>query len=314
MIEEASVRRDPIVIALAILANVTGIIYLTLAIANYPLIIGPWGVFRLIASYGLLRMKTYGLILERVSALFWIAISVLFLGLVVLVGVSSGFFPPHPRVAFFVLSGILSFWEFRYLGRAEVKARFAKRGQPGAPLPLVAKVGWFGGQLALLLHLHMAFPLLPTITLYDSVWDLTHQRRTMADMRTIATAIEARAMDVNDYPFAASIEGIATKISPTYLQWVPLRDGWGNRWRYGAWKVDPKTPGRDHYIIISAGRDGRFEVIDPKLMEAFVRSNHSGQLSTFTAKETTNPDCDIVYSNGEYIQHPVGVSWPFNPW
>jgi Type II secretion system (T2SS), protein G len=309
MIEEAPVRRDPIVIALAVLASVTGIICLTLAVAQNPLILGPYAVFRLIAAYGLLRMKAYGLILELVSALLWVVIPTL----VVLYGLFD-FFPPGPIFAFLVVSGTLSFLELVYLCRAQLTALFAKRGQPGAPLPLVAKAGWFGGQLALLLSLHLAVPPLPTIRLFGSAQDRSHQHRTMEDMKTIALALESRAMDFNDYPFAASIEALAPKLSPTYLKQVTLRDSWGHPWRYSAWKVNPKTPGRDYYVIISAGRDGRFEVIDPKLMEAFVRANKVGQLSTFSPKETTNSDCDIVYSNGTFIQYPERVSPPVNPW
>ena len=292
--EKTPVRRDPIVIALAILANLTAIICLTYG--KDPLIIGPYGVFRLTASYGLLRMKTYGLILERVSALFWVAIAVL-----IMAGLRGGAFdqPRFPFGILIVLSGIFSLGEFWYLGRAEVKARFAKRGQPGAPLPLVAKVGWFGGQLALLLYLQVARPLLPTIMSLVSDQNRTNWKRTMADMRTIASALEARAMDANEYPFAASVEAIAPKISPTYLKQVPLRDGWGNQWRYGAWKSDPKNPGCDYYVIISAGRDGRFEFVDPK---------------SYTTKATTNFDCDLVFSNGAFVQYPEGMPPPGPPY
>src|SRR5881392_4029174 len=67
------------------------------------------------------------------------------------------------------------------------------------------------------------------------------QKRTMADLRTIATAWEARATDVNKYSAAgvitlpgttiptASMTGI---LSPTYIKSLPPRDGWGNDWKY----------------------------------------------------------------------------------
>ncbi|MDQ6802631.1 MAG: type II secretion system protein GspG [Acidobacteriota bacterium] len=318
MMEEAPVRRAPAVTALAILANMTGIICLAIAIGedlfndNYhltALIFGPYGVFRLIASYGLLRMKTFGLILERLSALLWVAIPLIPLFVAVRDFVVD-YSTPAPLVVFVVVSGMLSLLEIWYLGRPKVRSRFAKRGQTGAPFPLVAKAVWFVGQLALLSCLHVALPM-PAETIAGlltgfRVRNETYQHRTRADMRTIADALDARSLDVNDYPFAASIEAIAPKLSPTYLKQVPLRDGWGNRWRYGAWKLDPKTPGRDHYIIISAGRDGRFEVIDPKLMEAFVRANQTGDL--FSQKWTTNFDCDIVYSNGVFLQTPQPLS------
>src|SRR3954467_6425479 len=67
------------------------------------------------------------------------------------------------------------------------------------------------------------------------------QKRTMADMRTIATAWEARATDVNKYNAAGAITlpGITLPnatmniiLSPTYIKSLPPRDGWGNDWKY----------------------------------------------------------------------------------
>src|SRR5512133_2588920 len=72
------------------------------------------------------------------------------------------------------------------------------------------------------------------------------QRRTMGDMRSTATAIEAYAVDFNRYPPAAAFawnSGVAVGIavpsntlgklsnyvSPTYIRVVPLADGW-NSW------------------------------------------------------------------------------------
>src|SRR6266571_4979847 len=66
------------------------------------------------------------------------------------------------------------------------------------------------------------------------------QKRTMADMRTIATAWEARATDTNRYNAAGAITAITTcnnsidyhgltgALSPTYARLMPLHDGWGN--------------------------------------------------------------------------------------
>src|ERR1700686_2747794 len=63
------------------------------------------------------------------------------------------------------------------------------------------------------------------------------QKRTMADMRTIATAWEARATDVNKYSAAAgAIAGVPTSamsnatlggmLQPTYIKGRPVHDGW----------------------------------------------------------------------------------------
>src|SRR5437588_11122851 len=64
------------------------------------------------------------------------------------------------------------------------------------------------------------------------------QKRTMADMRTIATAWEARATDVNKYTAAGAFLPTTTianatmdvMLAPTYIKSLPKNDGWGNPW------------------------------------------------------------------------------------
>jgi len=117
------------------------------------------------------------------------------------------------------------------------------------------------------------------------------QKRTMADMRTIATAWEARATDVNKYSAAGAL-GIPTStmsnatlgnmLQPTYIKVLPVHDGWGNAWKY---YID--SPGQQ-YAIVSYGRDG---VAD----------------GNTTPGATTNFDCDIVYSQGTFICYPEGI-------
>src|SRR5947209_17527894 len=63
------------------------------------------------------------------------------------------------------------------------------------------------------------------------------QKRTMADMRAIATAWEARATDQNTYGAAGvgtftwpanpvSGGGLSGLLTPTYIKALPLNDGW----------------------------------------------------------------------------------------
>src|SRR6266702_3414827 len=66
------------------------------------------------------------------------------------------------------------------------------------------------------------------------------QKRTMGDMRSLATAIEAYAVDNNVYPPAACASGLFTTadktlddsswtaLTPTYISLAPKKDGWGN--------------------------------------------------------------------------------------
>jgi type II secretion system protein G len=122
------------------------------------------------------------------------------------------------------------------------------------------------------------------------------QKRTMADMRTIATAWEARATDVNRYNAAGAtfptggvtIDNLGTFLSPTYVKTFPSKDGWGDPWGTGVDKSWGVSAPAQVYAIISYGKD------------ATAQSGWSGGA-------TTNFDCDIVYSNGTFIQYPEGV-------
>ena len=123
----------------------------------------------------------------------------------------------------------------------------------------------------------------------------SRQKRTMADMRTIASAWEARATDVNQYS-AAGISWPATgstatalkvRLEPTYVKNVPLYDGWSN-----AILVGQNTSGSS-YSIKSIGADKS--------------ENSSGTTSSSSAITTRNFDCDIIYSDGSFVMYPDGV-------
>jgi general secretion pathway protein G len=123
------------------------------------------------------------------------------------------------------------------------------------------------------------------------------QRRTMADMRSISTAIEAYAIDRNAYPPAAgftlppglslptkTLANTALYVEPTYIKTMPLTDGWNSWFQY-----DVSTLGTD-YILRSAGRDG--------IPQA------TGAVSFGV---TTNFNADIIFVNGMFVQYPEGI-------
>ncbi len=121
------------------------------------------------------------------------------------------------------------------------------------------------------------------------------QKRTMADIRTIATAWEARATDVNKYNAAGAIvlpavtlnhDTMTTILSPTYIKSLPPKDGWGNNFVYNA-DVDFGGIAAQDYSVLSFGRDGK---IDSR-----------------PGLATTNFDCDIIYQAGGFSQYPEGV-------
>jgi type II secretion system protein G len=122
------------------------------------------------------------------------------------------------------------------------------------------------------------------------------QKRTMADMRTIATAWEARATDINKYNAAGvtfptggvTVDNLTSYLAPTYVKTFPRRDGWGNNWGFGVDQAWGTATAAQVYAIISYGKDGAAQ-------------------AAWNGGATTNFDCDIVYSNGSFLQYPEGV-------
>jgi type II secretion system protein G len=122
----------------------------------------------------------------------------------------------------------------------------------------------------------------------------SRQKRTMADMRTLASAWEARATDVNQYSAAGltwpdateSASTLGNKLTPTYLKTIIVFDGWSN-----AILVGTNASGSS-YSIRSYGAD---------------KAKDSATTSSGSAVTTQNFDCDIIYSDGSFVQYPEGV-------
>ena len=109
------------------------------------------------------------------------------------------------------------------------------------------------------------------------------QKRSMADMRTIATAIGTYATDMNYYPRNIStMDGIRLHIEPVYIRNTPRSDGWGQ-----GFSVITDQNGQ-HYTVQSYGRDKT---------SAACTLNH----------ETTLFLCDICHSDGVFVQWHEGI-------
>src|SRR5207248_9623897 len=74
------------------------------------------------------------------------------------------------------------------------------------------------------------------------------QKRTMADMRTIATGLEAWADEHHQYPVVANVDALVPLLEPAYVKRLARVDGWGRPFRY---EISKET-----YTITSAARDG----------------------------------------------------------
>jgi type II secretion system protein G len=119
------------------------------------------------------------------------------------------------------------------------------------------------------------------------------QKRTMADMRVLATAVEAYHVDNSAFPAASCATGIFTdsgtalasnsfsNLTPTYVVSVPRQDGWGN---YFVYNVDAAL---SKYNIRSLGRNTT--------------------LDSTACGTTTDFNDDIVFTNGTFVQWPEGA-------
>jgi general secretion pathway protein G len=123
------------------------------------------------------------------------------------------------------------------------------------------------------------------------------QKKSMSDMRAIATAVESYAVDYNQYPgqdcttppLFTDVDAVAlatnanmvTSLQPSYMAKIPLTDGWGSPFYYAV------SSDFSQYRLESRGRDGTKD-------------------GTWTCATTHTFNDDILYANGTFIQWPEG--------
>ena len=110
--------------------------------------------------------------------------------------------------------------------------------------------------------------------------DRSKQKRTMADMRSIGSAVEAYAVDNSTYPVAVDAATLALQISPAQIKAMPEADGWNNTYVV--------TATATNYTITSTGKDGA------------VSGCVAGTLTTLLTE-------DICFSTGQFTQYPQGI-------
>jgi general secretion pathway protein G len=124
----------------------------------------------------------------------------------------------------------------------------------------------------------------------------TRQKRTMADLRAIATALESYSVDHNAYPSSAAAftlptglslptgpipSGAIAKLQPNYMRVVPLVDPW-----LGPFQYSTSAEGTD-YALSSTGRDGLRQTAP-------------------SYGASTNFNDDIILVDGSLVQYPDG--------
>jgi general secretion pathway protein G len=112
------------------------------------------------------------------------------------------------------------------------------------------------------------------------------QKRSMADMRSLGTALESYSVDFNYYPRVAIASAAVTAwqvyLTPTYMRRIPELDGWARQYL-----AKTSTTGQA-YTIWSKGRAG-----------TAATDAAGGPRSSF--------DDAIVFTNGTFVQWPEGL-------
>ena len=109
--------------------------------------------------------------------------------------------------------------------------------------------------------------------------DRGKQKRTMADLRSVVTAMEAYAQDHGAYPVADDFATLQSQLVPKYGAALPTSDGWGHPFHISSSETD--------YEVVSPGKDGVLRECD--------------------RGETTDSGADICVRDGDFTQWPAGT-------
>ncbi len=113
--------------------------------------------------------------------------------------------------------------------------------------------------------------------------DRGKQKRTMADLRSMGTAVEEYSVENSFYPVVATLTALSDQVTPSYIRALPAGDGWGN-----AFEVDSVT---SLYTVASCGRGA---------------TGVCTSACTGSCGKTGNFSDDIILSNGQFVQWPEG--------
>ena len=140
------------------------------------------------------------------------------------------------------------------------------------------------------------------IPMYLNSINRAKQAKTIANMKTIATAWESRAAEWKSYNAAGATLTLPAQniqpaqlnamLSPTYIKTIPLSDGWGWALDFRAEYAVTNSRAATTYSIRSKGRDGKLQTTNR---------------TRYTIGPTKGFDCDIVFANGVFIAYPEGA-------
>jgi len=125
--------------------------------------------------------------------------------------------------------------------------------------------------------------------------DRGRQKRTMADIRSLGTAIEAYSIDNHHYPMASGplpVKGnLDASLQPLYIKKCPVDDGWGHALVY--------SPGSAYELMDEYEIMDGVEMTDNYVLTSWGKDNSPGGLSPLDA---TDFNGDIIFINGSFLQ------------
>jgi type II secretion system protein G len=118
-------------------------------------------------------------------------------------------------------------------------------------------------------------------TLLNAI-DRGKQKRTMAEVRALAGAIQAYSVDHDIFPLGSDMSTLVSVLEGEYIVRVTLTDSWGHPFLYTGTTLD--------YTVGSTGKDGG---------SSLALIGGGGETSYFVD--------DIIYSKGSFVQWPDGA-------
>ena len=110
--------------------------------------------------------------------------------------------------------------------------------------------------------------------------DRGKQKRTMADMRSLGTAVESYAVDNNVYPQATSAAALKTIVEAgAYMKNMPTQDGWSHDFQVASVTTE--------YTLYSKGK------------------TNTGA-ATCASGTTSDFSDSICFINGQFLRYPAG--------
>ena len=120
-------------------------------------------------------------------------------------------------------------------------------------------------------------------------------RRTMSDIRSVATALEAYMIDHEDRYPTGDYAALEELLAP-YLTMFPEKDIWGNAYAYVV-SSDGST-----YRLVSSGADGNFEWDSRRVS---VKSAEEMLEDAPATRYQDRLEADLIFETGSFLQLPL---------